>query len=70
LSAPEGSYNPGTRNLVFVLKAAPTARFVSIDGKPLGAITGSDNRSGWRKSEGDLVIQLADDGKAHQIQVR
>jgi len=70
LSAPEGSYNPGARNLVFVLKAAPAARFVSVDGKPLGAIAGSENRSGWRKSEGDLIIQIVDDGKAHQIQVR
>jgi len=70
LSAPEGSYNPGARGFVFVLKPAPAARFVSFDGKPLGAIGPNEKRSGWRKAGDDLVIQITDDGKAHLIQIR
>jgi alpha-glucosidase len=70
LGAPEGSYAPGARNIIFALKSAPTARFVSVDGKTLAQIAPNEKRAGWRKSGDDLVIQLSDDGKAHQIQIR
>jgi alpha-glucosidase len=70
LSAPEGSYKPAARGFAFVLKPAPAARFVSVDGKPLGAIGPNEKRSGWRKAGDDLVVQITDDGKAHLIQIR
>jgi alpha-glucosidase len=70
LGAPEGSYNAGARILALVVKSAPVASSVSIDGKPLAALSAGSRAAGWMKSAGDLVIQIADDGKAHTIQVR
>ncbi|HKP84981.1 MAG TPA: TIM-barrel domain-containing protein [Blastocatellia bacterium] len=70
MGAVEGSYNPGPRNLLFVLKPAPAAGLVSVDGKPLGLIAPNDRRSGWRQAGNELFIQVSDDGKAHQIQIR
>ena len=70
LGVPQGSYNAGARNLVFVVKSSPASAAVSIDGKPLAAIKPDEKRDGWRKSGDDLVIQIADDGKAHTLQIR
>ncbi len=70
ISAPEGSYNAGARGLTLVVKSAPTARLLSLDGKPLASINAGARGAGWMKSGDDLVIQIADDGKAHTIQVR
>jgi hypothetical protein len=70
ISAPEGSYNAGARGLTLVVKSAPTARLLSLDGKPLAGINAGARGIGWMKAGDDLVIQIADDGKAHTIQVR
>jgi hypothetical protein len=70
ISAPEGSYNAGARGIRFVVKSAPRAAAVSLDGKALAAITGGARGAGWAQSGDDLLIQIADDGEAHTIQVR
>ena len=70
ISAPEGSYNAGARGITVVVKSAPTARLLSLDGKPLAAAGAGDKRAGWMKSGNDLVIQITDDSKAHTIQIR
>jgi alpha-glucosidase len=70
ISAPEGSYNAGPRRLALVVKAALTAHLVTFDGKPMAAINAGGRAYGWMKSGDDLWIQIADDGKAHTIQVR
>lgn len=73
LGAPEGSYNPGSRNMVFVIKSFPPTRQlwrVSIDGRPINIIRADENREGWYKIGNDLFVRIADDGRAHQIQIR
>jgi alpha-glucosidase len=70
LSAPTGSYNPGARNLVFILKSAPTASLVTLDGKEMTMARSEESKAGWYKSADGLVIRIADDGKAHQIQIK
>ncbi|HJQ69758.1 MAG TPA: TIM-barrel domain-containing protein [Blastocatellia bacterium] len=66
LAAPEGSYNPGPRNMLFVIKSMASPRpplRAFVDGKPVGA-------EGMYRSGNDLVVRIADDGRAHQIQIR
>jgi alpha-glucosidase len=70
LNAPEGTYNPGPRSLVFVVKSASGARQVLVDGKPIGAAGANEPKSGWYKVDDGVAIRIADDGKAHQLQVR
>ena len=69
IGAPEGSYNAGTRGITFVVKSAPTARLLSLDGRPLAAIAAGNRAAGWMKSGNDLLIQINDDGKAHTVQI-
>ena len=68
VGAPEGTYNPGKRNLLFVI--ASTARQVSLDGQTLGASTGAAAGNGWYREGDRLLIRINDDGKAHRIQIR
>jgi alpha-glucosidase len=70
VGAPEGSYNPGPRNVVFVLKGVKAANSILLDGKPLGAALHGEKRSGWYKSGDGVSVRLTDDGKAHQIQIK
>ena len=73
LSAPEGSYNPGPRSMVFVIKSvAPTRQLlrISVDGRPINIVRADENRVGWYKLGNDLFVRIADDGRAHQIQIR
>ena len=73
LSPPEGSYNPGPRNIAFVIKTLPPTRQllrITIDGRPLNLARADDNREGWYKLGNDLFVRIADDGRAHQIQIR
>jgi alpha-glucosidase len=70
VSAPEGSYNPGARNFVFVVKSAPGARLVSLDGKPLAMVKPEESKGGWYKTADGISVRIADNGKAHQIQIR
>lgn len=68
IGAPEGSYNPGGRNLLFVI--ASTARQVTLDGKTLGSSSRAATGNGWYREGERLFIRINDDGKAHQIQLR
>ncbi|MFL6275927.1 MAG: glycoside hydrolase family 31 protein [Blastocatellia bacterium] len=70
LSAPEGSYNAGARGITLIVKSAPRATSVSLDGKPLAAITAGGRGAGWMKVGDELVIHIVDDGRAHSVQVR
>jgi alpha-glucosidase len=68
--APEGSYDPKPRNLVFVVKSMPMGRQVLVDGKPLTASGANETKSGWYRVADGVAVRIADDGKAHRIQVR
>lgn len=70
LSAPEGTYNPGRRNLLFVFNSALSARQVSLDGKALNATTRTAQGNGWYREGNHLTIRLEDDRQAHQVQIR
>jgi alpha-glucosidase len=69
LSAPEGSYTAGARGITLVVKSAARTAAVSLDGKPLAAITSGARGAGWTHAGNDLLIQIADDGKAHTVQI-
>ena len=60
IEPPSGSYDPGQRNFVFLFKWEKGARRVTVDGKPVNATTAGDG----------VAVRIADDGKAHQIEVR
>jgi alpha-glucosidase len=68
VAAPEGSYNPGPRSFVIIVKSA-SAREVIADGKPISSIAPSQPSTGWYKMDGDTAIRIAEDGKAHRIQL-
>ena len=70
VSAPEGSYNPGPRSVVFVVKSMAAARQVSLDGKPFSAAGENETKAGWHNGNGSVTVRIADDGKAHQIQIK
>lgn len=70
IGAPEGSYKAAARGITLVVKSAPTARLLSLDGRPLAAVAAGARAAGWMKSGNDLIIQLNDDGKAHTVQIR
>jgi len=62
--AATGDFQPAARRLEIALHAAPRATTVTLDGRPLPA--GSD----WnREEDGLLVIRLADDGRAHTLEL-
>lgn len=69
LNAPEGAYNSGPRSLVFVIKSASAVR-ASVDGKPMVLVGANEKRVGWYKAAGSIAVRIADDGKAHRIEVR
>ena len=68
LSAPEGSYHPGARDFVFVLML-PAARRVLLDGKPLGVTAPNGTKPGWYSTFGSVVVRIADDNRAHHIDI-
>ena len=70
VGAPVGSFNPGARRMVFVIKSMADARQVSVDGTGLGQIEMNQSQSGWYKVPGGIAVRIADDGRARQIQIR
>src|SRR5262245_27885206 len=70
VAAPQGSYNPGSRNLVFVIKSGSAFRQVSVDGKLLAAAGANEAKSGWYKVEDGIAVRIPDDGGAHKILAR
>src|SRR5262249_37633154 len=70
VGAPQGSYNPGRRNFIFVFKPGSGIRQVMVDGKLLVAAGANDTKSGWYKAEDGVAVRIADDGKAHKVLAR
>ncbi|HYE65166.1 MAG TPA: TIM-barrel domain-containing protein [Pyrinomonadaceae bacterium] len=70
LGAPAGSYNPGPRGLIFIVKAITDAQHVSLDGNPFAAVKPGEKRDGWYRDASDLVVRIADDGRAHRIEIK
>ena len=70
VAAPQGSYNPGSRNFVFVVKSVSAFRQVSVDGKLLAASGANEAKSGWYKVEDGIAVRIPDDGKAHKFIAR
>jgi alpha-glucosidase (family GH31 glycosyl hydrolase) len=70
VAAPQGSYNPGARNLIFILKSATGIRQVLVNGKLLVSALQNETKSGWYKVEDGVAVRIVDDGKAHKILVR
>jgi len=60
VSSPTGTYQPGARNMVFVVHNPPPVREASLDGHVIAL----------RKGTGVLSVGIADDSRAHQIQIR
>ena len=69
LGAPEGSYNPGPRNIVFAMKSLSSARRVLVDGKPIAASAVNQTNSGWYRAEDGVVVRIVDDGSPHLIDI-
>jgi alpha-glucosidase len=70
LSAPQGSYNAGSRSMVFSVNSLGGRRRILVDGKPLAASVDAERKPGWYRSEGGLAVRISDDGKAHHIEIR
>jgi Domain of unknown function (DUF5110)/Domain of unknown function (DUF4968) len=70
ISAPEGTYNPGERSLLFVVKSTAAASRVLVDGKTVSAVKADEKAHGWYREGGDVAVRIRDDGKAHKIQVQ
>ncbi len=65
--APEGSFNPGVRNLEITLHDAAVSA-VTLDGRPLDRVSGEAGGPGWYSAgEASIGVRLADDGRPHSI---
>ncbi len=60
VGAPEGSYQPGARRLIFTIQSAPRAGEALLDGKSLPL----------KKPGGAVSVEFADDGRAHKVVLR
>jgi alpha-glucosidase len=69
VSAPEGSFRPGARSFSFVIKTSVLPKAISLDGKVLQKTAAGATGDGWFSSDGDVVIRVADNGLAREIQV-
>ena len=70
LSGPTGSFQAGTRTLVFVVRTAGAVKDVSLDGKPMPPVAPRQAGPGWTKSGDSLSIQFGDDGQRHTVRIR
>lgn len=61
---PSGGFTPPARRFEIVLHAAPAAREVRLDGRPLAADSWS------REAGGLLLVRFEDDGRAHTLEFR
>ena len=68
LSAPEGSFDPGARQITFYLKTSLSIRQVLLDDKAFAkdGVYGS----GWRQSGERVLVTIPDDGKAHKVEIK
>ena|SRR5450759_1660696 len=70
VSAPTGSYQPGARDLVFVVRGAPGVKQVMLDGKALPSIPSAQAGPGWTKSGDSISIRFDDDGHRRRVEIR
>jgi len=70
VSVPEGSYRTAPRDFVFIVKSLLSARQVMLDGRPLAAVGPQTKGRGWFNSRDGLHVRIADDGRAHEIEIR
>jgi alpha-glucosidase len=61
---PAGGFTPPARRFELVLHGAPAVQAVRLDGRPLAAADWS------RAADGELLIRLEDDGRAHTLELR
>jgi alpha-glucosidase len=68
LSAPEGSFDPGSRQITFTLKTSVPTRQVLLDNKVFAkdGVYGT----GWRQSGETVLVTIPDDGKAHKVEIK
>jgi alpha-glucosidase len=70
VSAPTGSYQPGSRTLIFAVRPAPAGKEILLDGKPLPSIRAGQAAPGWAKSGDSILVQFDDDGHQRSVQIR
>jgi alpha-glucosidase len=70
VNSPQGSYQPGARSFLFNIKTSNAPRSVTLDGHPLGALPAGAKGNGWLKNASGVTVRVADDGRAHQIEIK
>jgi hypothetical protein len=70
VSAPTGSYQPGARDLVFVVRGAPGVKQVMLDGKQLPSVPSAQTGPGWTNSGDSISIRFDDDGHRRRVEIR
>lgn len=70
-AAPAGNYRTAARNYEVTLHAQPTGTNVFVDGQALPEISSTSTAPGWlRRDAQTVIVRLADDGHAHEVQIR
>jgi alpha-glucosidase len=71
IDAPLGNHQTATRNLEFIIHAAPSISITQLDGQQLATATSSSSAStGWfRDGSGAVTLRAADDGRAHTFEM-
>ncbi|MEW6736998.1 MAG: TIM-barrel domain-containing protein [Acidobacteriota bacterium] len=64
------NYNTEPRKLVFIVKSTPMVEQVLLDGKLLNSVKSGEKRVGWYQTADSITIQIDDDSKPHQIQIK
>jgi alpha-glucosidase len=67
INAPEGTFRPQPRMNSFVISTSLSPATVLLDGQTVPRASGDG--AGWSKSDGTLIIRIADDGRAHRIEI-
>jgi hypothetical protein len=70
LGAPEGNYQTGTRSFVFNIRTTVPARSATLDNRPLGPLQANAKANGWLRNASGITIRIADDRRAHRIEVK
>ncbi len=68
LNAPEGTFKPEARSIIFLISTDLSPRSVVLDGHSIQHAGPGDR--GWSKEAGTLMIRVADDGQAHKIEIQ
>ncbi len=69
LAAPTGTYTPTPRSFVFLVKAAAVPAEVLLDGASLPSISPDAASNGWYKVANGFAVRIADDSRAHRIEI-